>query len=278
MKRARIVLLFVFSLLFIVTACGKSKEATTADEMIAAIGEITLESGPAITEAEKAVSALQGKDKDALNNLELLKSSRVKYDQLVEEERIKKGEKRVFDLVTSGSWFGIIDGDEYLFKNDGTGSHDKASLKYTISKGVINITEGAAGTRKAKLTVDESDGSVKLLADDSDNYYVDKATYDNISAQIRAEHTAELIGHEAWAVHKGSSFVMYYMFYDGGWGWAVMYGGTYSLKWEYVDNDTLKMTVITDREQSATYDIIVEGNTYKLVSTVDRTVIATPHN
>ena len=284
MKNAKMLFILGFAFLLVLTACGKSKEVIAADELIAAIGEVTLESGPAITEAEKAVATLQGKDKEALENAGLLTSARAEYDRLVEEDRLKKEEERqieeerVLNLVTSGSWFGVFAGDEYSFKADGTGLHDKASLKYSISEGKIYVTEGAAGTRKTTLTIDESEGNAKLFAENGDNYYVDKATYDEISTQIRAEYTAELIRHEAWAVHKGSSFVMYYMFYDGGWGWAVMYGGTYSLKWEYVDNDTLKLSVITDREQSATYDIVVEGNSFKLVSTVDSAVTATPHN
>ena len=273
-------------------ACGKSKAAEEVDKLIAAIGEVTLDSGDAIAEAEKAAAALESKDRETLENGDLLTASRAKYDRLVEEEKHrkeeeerkkeeeerKKEEERILNLVTNGSWFGIFAGDEYSFNTDGTGTHDKITLKYSISDGVINITEGAAGTIKTKLIIDESDDHAKLLTDDSDNYYVDQATYEEISAAIRAEYTAELIGHEAWAVHNGAAFMMYYMFNDKGGGWAVLYAGTYSLKWEFVDNDTIKITIITDREQSATYDIIVENHSYKLIQTNNSAIIATPHN
>ncbi len=276
--RKTISIVLIILLMLSLAACGKSKAAQAADELIAAIGEVTLDSGDAITEAEKAVDSLESKDREALENEALLIAAREEYNQLVAEEEQRKEEERIFNLVTGGPWFGVFDGDQYTFCSDGTGTHDKVTIQYSISDGVIDITEGVAGMTHTKLILNESDGSAKLFTEDGKDYYVDQATYDEISAAIQAEYTAELVGHEAWAVSNGGAFVMYFMFNDKGGGWAVFYGGTYSLKWEFVDNDTIKVTIITNMEQTATYDIIVENSDYKLVQTNNSAVVATPHN
>ena len=71
---------------------------------------------------------------------------------------------------------------------------------------------------------------------------------------------------------------MYLMFYKGGKGAAVLTVGSYAMEWEFADNNTLKITIITNRRQSATYDIVVANGKYKLVSTGSSNVVATPHN
>lgn len=70
------------SLLCLLTAC-KSKAATNADELITAIGEVTIESGNAIANAEAAVVALSDKDAEQLEFRQTLLDARTQYDELV---------------------------------------------------------------------------------------------------------------------------------------------------------------------------------------------------
>lgn len=277
MKRT-IALILAFIMIISLSACGKSKAATAADELIASIGTVTLNSESAIIDAEEAVANLSSDDLGELENLELLKSSRAEFDKLYEEEQKRLEEERTLTIVTSESWFGIYEGDEYKFNADGTGSHNGVSLEYQVSDGMVNITEGAAGTTKYTLLLDDSANNAKLFIDGSENYYVQKEAYDSISEGIRAEYTAELIGHEAWTVRNGLSFVMYFMFFEGGGGYAVTTADTYSLEWEFADNNTLKITVTTNQKQSANYDIVVENGSYTLVQASNSAVTATPHN
>lgn len=84
MKRTAIFL----SLLLTLNLCacgGKSKEAKNADDLISAIGTVTLESESKIEAAETAVSALSAEDKEHLDGAETLAAARETYDTLVQE-------------------------------------------------------------------------------------------------------------------------------------------------------------------------------------------------
>ena len=104
-----------------------------------------------------------------------------------------------------------------------------------------------------------------------------KAAFDNISEKIRAEYSAELKRHQAWALYNGNRFAMYFMFYDNGNGQALTYAGNFALTWEFADNNTLKLTVtINNQKQTADYDIVIEEGSYKLVQANNSSVTAIP--
>ena len=276
MKRV-VALVLALAFLFSLSACGKSKATKAADELIISIGTVTLDSETAIIKAEEAVAALSSDEKEKLENLEQLKSARAEFDKLKAAEQKRLEEERVKNLVTSESWFGIFDGDEYKFNKDGSGSHDGVSLEYKIEDGKIFITEGAAGTTKVELTIDESGSNAKLVISNTDSYFVQKAAFDNISEKIRAEYSAELKRHQAWALYNGNRFAMYFMFYDNGNGQALTYAGNFALTWEFADNNTLKLTVtINNQKQTADYDIVIEEGSYKLVQANNSSVTAIP--
>ena len=102
-KRALLILVLAASLLL--CACGKSEAAAAADEQIASIGEVTLESEAAIAAAEAAVDALEEKDRESLDNTKLLQTAREEYDRLVEEQRLAE----IAAVETAISSIGIVD-------------------------------------------------------------------------------------------------------------------------------------------------------------------------
>lgn len=69
-------------------ACGQSKAARTADDAIAAIGNVTLESESAIENAESLVEALSEEDYKQVEGLEVLAKARETYETLSIEELI----------------------------------------------------------------------------------------------------------------------------------------------------------------------------------------------
>ena len=79
-------LLLVLALVMCIalTAC-KSDAAKSADGLIAAIGEVTLDSESRIIEAENAVAALEEKDRSQIENEQLLLDARSQYDELVKD-------------------------------------------------------------------------------------------------------------------------------------------------------------------------------------------------
>ncbi len=91
-------LILALSFTIALYGCGKSEAAKAADDLIAAIGEVSLNSEVAITAAEKAVSELDDKDRDSLDNTATLKKARMDYEKLVDMDKVSKVEA-VIDLI-----------------------------------------------------------------------------------------------------------------------------------------------------------------------------------
>ncbi len=81
-------------------ACGKSEEAQAADDKIAAIGTVTLDSGAAIDAANAAVDALEEKDKAALDNLNALTDAVKTYSELVIADEAAKVDEVIAAIGT----------------------------------------------------------------------------------------------------------------------------------------------------------------------------------
>ena len=89
MKKA-VSLLLALVMCLSLCACGKSKEVKAVEEMIAAIGEVSLESKDAITAAEEAFRALTSEEKEQAGNYFVLAESKDTLEELeeIEEQRL----------------------------------------------------------------------------------------------------------------------------------------------------------------------------------------------
>lgn len=85
MKKYLVVIMAVLMALCL-CACGKSEAVKAAEEKIAAIGEVTLDSEKRISAAEKAVEKLSDNELKQLDKAEELKKAREKYERLVESK------------------------------------------------------------------------------------------------------------------------------------------------------------------------------------------------
>lgn len=81
-------------------ACGKSEAAKAVDDQIAAIGEVTLESEGAISEAEAAVDALADEDREQLDNVDQLEQARADYEALVLAGKVSEVEDAIAAIGT----------------------------------------------------------------------------------------------------------------------------------------------------------------------------------
>ena len=84
MKKA-ISLLLALAMCLSLCACGKSKAAQEAQDAIAAIGTVTLDSEEAILYAEKLYGILTDNEKESVENRLTLVDAREEYDRLVQE-------------------------------------------------------------------------------------------------------------------------------------------------------------------------------------------------
>lgn len=80
------------------SACTRDKAVVAAEEAIAAIGEVTLESGDLIEAADTAYNQLDDKQKQSVKNAELLTQSAEKYEE-IKEQHIKD---HIKELLTEG--------------------------------------------------------------------------------------------------------------------------------------------------------------------------------
>lgn len=86
MKKYLVVIMAVLMALCL-CACGKSEAVKAAEEKIAAIGEVTLDSEKRISAAEKAVEKLSDDELKQLDKAEELKKAREAYEELVLENK-----------------------------------------------------------------------------------------------------------------------------------------------------------------------------------------------
>ena len=99
-KRTLSLTALILALCLALTGCGQSEEAKAADELIAAIGEVTLESEAQIIEAEEAVAALSEEDRNSLKNDQTLTDARAAYEALVVDQAASEVEEAISAIGT----------------------------------------------------------------------------------------------------------------------------------------------------------------------------------
>ena len=108
MKRALSISVLLLSLCVLLTACGKVRNA---EKLIDDIGEVSVDSGPQIEAAERAIAELDADQQAKIKNLDLLEEAKLQYADALEikkenDEKIKRVENRIQNIgtVTIDSW------------------------------------------------------------------------------------------------------------------------------------------------------------------------------
>lgn len=140
--------------LFILTSCFKSEEAQAVDDMISAIGTVSLNNEKAIIDVEEVVDALDKKTKRQLDNLDDLKAARDEYNSLL----IKSVENEIDAIGT------VTDKSEYKIsvarkKYDELRDELKPSVK---NYSVLTDSEDALVSAKAAV-IDNLIDSIKTV-------------------------------------------------------------------------------------------------------------------
>ena len=107
MKRTLLILL-IAAMALSLCSCSKSEAAINADAMILEIGEVTLESGDKISDAEEAAGKLKESEYKQLEQLEVLEEARTTYDRLVEEQKIAENEQAMAEIETAIDAIGTV--------------------------------------------------------------------------------------------------------------------------------------------------------------------------
>ncbi len=254
-------LLLVLVIALGMMGCGKSENAKKAEELINAIGAVTIDSTQSIVEAETYYESLSEKEKKEVENVALLERARESYDDLVLTE------------LTEDSWINVNNGDVYSLQKDGTGTHNETAITYTLLDDTLAIVEGLSTVQAKEFQWDRNGAIPRLIPDGENQFYVRERDYDEISKQITEENISILLSQEFW---KASSATAFLSFLEGGFGWVVMTGQTLSMTWEMVDNNTVKCHLDYNGGKNMTLDIINDNGNYRL--TTGNGTVYTPYS
>lgn len=215
-------------------ACGKSKAVKNVEPLINAIGSVSVDSESAIVAAENAYARLTEKNKEAVENADVLLKAREAYETALREKKLE-------DMYTavSGEWINVNDMDHYIFNQDGSGTHDGKNMEFAIDQDALTLSvlEGVTSPESREFAMDLEGKVPKLVLKNAATYYVEAENYDAVAQQIRDEYTEILTGYEYWSNTKGLNYIM---FDASGGGFFLISGITLGMTWEWVDNNTIK--------------------------------------
>ena len=160
----------------------------------------------------------------------------------------------------SGEWVNVNDMDRYVFQQDGTGTHEGKTVEFTIDPEsmLLSVTEGVASAATQEFSIDLESSVKRLIPQNAETYYVEAENYDTIAQQIREEYTEILTGYEYWSNTLGLNYIM---FDESGGGGFLLSGSTLGMQWEWVDNNTIEISM---EDSGTTY-----SNVVTIVNTAD---------
>lgn len=137
MKKGLVIGLGCMICVLMLTGCGKSKDILAAEEAITAIGEVTIDSGDAIAEAEKLYDLLSDSEKAGVNNYLYL------------------------DLVEAREAFEILQNEQIV-----------ADYLYDLETATYTMLSGAADAEKAgNLILDVWYNAIYEMKDETTDMY-----------------------------------------------------------------------------------------------------------
>ena len=149
MKKALAICLVLITLVSL-AACGKSEAAKAADELILAIGTVTLDSEAAIVAAEDAVKALSPEDLEQVENIAVLESARATYDDLVLSDKAAKVDA-VIDAIGTVT---LESGDAIAAARAAYDAEDEAVQAKVTQYNVLVGAENAYAAAQVEVQID----------------------------------------------------------------------------------------------------------------------------
>ena len=166
MKRIMAIVL-VFSLCVGLCACFKSKEARNVEELIQAIGEVTIDSESAVLEARRSYDALTEEQKAEVKNYDVLVKAEEQFDQIALEVNIRAAYKE----EKWGSVFTLT--KVYIAKHPNTDfapqaqKYNEEAIDVIDRKSIEHLKRGNLTDARLLLDAikDDVDGAAELLAE-----------------------------------------------------------------------------------------------------------------
>ena len=196
--------------------CGKSRAVRQAEEKIASIGFVSVDSGPAIEEAEAALNALSLKEREKVENAAELSSAREAWRNAVAAQEEQQRQERLAALREAlvGNWEFTQDATalyaELIDRIIGTmlGPTELRFADYvdTISAtGTFSLLQN--GTYKIGLTRAQQEQFVDSVMEPVSRYYADLLRYLTAQALMpEGIYIEDIHSDEAWIAATGMDF------------------------------------------------------------------------
>ncbi len=159
MKKGKLLLMLTLcaAMLLLLTACGKSPAVKETEELIKAIGEVTVDSKETVEKAENAYAALSAEEQKAVGNYTVLTAARETLDA-VQLEQLKQ------DIL--GTW--SIEGDLSDMLNESINASFTAEMPEFMVDSfpvLVRYTFRDDGTYEAEMDAEKLQSSMGYLLD-----------------------------------------------------------------------------------------------------------------
>lgn len=271
MKKVIAIFSTIFMLCLSLCSCGKSKAVKNVEDLIGSIGVVSADSEAAVAAAEKAYSELTEKEKETVENAAVLTEAKKTLEIALQEKRLEE----LYDAI-SGEWVNVYDMDHYLFNRDGSGTHEGKEIEYTVNPEAqtMSITEGvSAVTQNFKMDLEKK--TPRLIPENAAVYYVEVQNYDTVAQEIRQEYTEILTSYEYWSNTQGLNYIM---FGESGGGFFLLSGTTLGMEWEWLDNNTFKVSFEYSGTRYSNILTIIETNEGPRLINDQNIIMFTPKN
>ncbi len=188
MKKIPIILMCA-CICFSLTSCRKSANAANVDSLIAAIGDVTLESESKIKQAEEAVDSLNTWEQKSLENTEILKKARSTYNELL---KIK-----IQDSITAiGSV--TLNSEETIIATRNLYDNSPELVKTSIENYfMLESAEEELSSLKIKQTIKLISAIGKVTLNKENKINAAQTAYNNLSVLEKKEVTNADVLHSA---------------------------------------------------------------------------------
>lgn len=153
-----IVLLMTLVICLSLCACGKSAEAAAVDEMILAIGEVTIDNVSSVEAAVEAYNALSDKDRESVENYEMLKEAQedlfyIEFYELTNKllevyyncQNVSNGTRIIWDNVGSSDFWTTYNSVRTFNMGLTLEEYDEIFMEITGTKAYASIWAAARG-------------------------------------------------------------------------------------------------------------------------------------
>lgn len=197
-------LLLVFTLCLSLCACGKSAEAKKVDEMILAIGEVTIDSVSAVDAAVEAYKALSDKDRESVENYAVLEIAQEElfyielYDltnKLLEVyyncQNVSNGTRIIWNNVGSSDFWTCYNAVKMLNMGLSREEYDKIFMEASGAKAYATIWCAARGLCPSniydtnKMTDEGQDKTIELCHSFNACYDLISENMDPLAEEVR---------------------------------------------------------------------------------------------